>query len=224
MTRKNTAYSNLNWNFGIDRLNLNRRDFVLGGAAAGAMMMLSSRYSRALDMGKGLEPRIVGNPDAPIHMAEYFSLSCGHCASFHKGTYKTIKKDWIDTGRMRFEYRDFPLQGPAIFAHALARAVPVDAYEGMIDILLAKQKQWTQSQDPVSELAQIARVAGIGRDAFSELIGNRPFLEGIVAIAQQGYDTWGINSTPSFVINDKEVIRGDVGYDEFLDVLNSYSA
>ena len=76
----------------------------------------------------------------------------------------------------------------------------------------------------VSELAQIARVAGIGRDAFSELIGNRPFLEGIVAIAQQGYDTWGINSTPSFVINDKEVIRGDVGYDEFLDVLNSYSA
>jgi len=145
-------------------------------------------------------------------------------ANFHKGTFNQIKADWIDTGKMFFEFRDFPLQGAAIYAHALARSVPVEAYDGMIDVLFKQQEKWVTASEPVSELAKIARIAGIGNDAFVEILQNRPLLEGIVAIAQDGYTRFDINSTPSFVINDKTIIRGDRGYDEFLAELNKLVA
>lgn len=195
--------------------------FGLGLAMTGLAGISPSHA--ALSLEDKLTPRVLGDPNAPIVMAEYFALSCSHCANFHHGTFKTIKSDWIDTGKLRFEMRDFPLQGPAIYAHALARSVPVTAYEGMIDIIFKQQSAWTTADDPVSALARIARIAGIGNDAFIEIIQDRPLLEGIVAIAQDGYSRFNINSTPSFVINEKDVIRGDVGYDEFLSVLNKYS-
>ena len=94
----------------------------------------------------------------------------------------------------------------------------------MLDILFKQQKKWTTAPDPVTELAKIARIAGIGNDAFVAIIQNRPLLEGIVAIAQDGYSTYEINSTPSFVINKKTVIRGDRGYDSFLAELNKLAA
>ena len=202
-----------------------RRAVLLGAAAlSGLVAMWPGRTRAAFDMEAALAPRVVGDPDAPIHVAEYFSLSCSHCANFHLGTYQRLKTEWIDTGRIRFEYRDFPLAGSAIYAHALARAVPVDAYEGMLDILFKKQRQWAGGDNPVSELARIAKLAGIGRDAFAEIIGNRPYLEGIVAIAQQGFNDWNINSTPSFVVNERDVIRGDADYSEFTEVFEKYSA
>jgi protein-disulfide isomerase len=202
---------------------LSRRKFLGMGIGFGLASQLSAGAAYAVDLQTALQPRIIGSPDAQLHMAEYFSLSCIHCANFHKGTFKQIKKDWIDTGKLQFEFRDFPLQGPAIYAHALARAVPADAYEWVIDLLLTQQKKWAEAEDPVSELAKIARIAGIGQDRFTEIIQNRPLLEGIVAIAQNGYDTWEIQSTPSFVINDKDVVRGDVGYEKFLSALNTAS-
>ena len=195
--------------------------FALGSLGVGPFMATPAHAAPSLeDM---LAPRVLGDPNAPIHMAEYFSLSCSHCANFHHGTFKQIKSDWIDTGRVRFEMRDFPLQGPAIYAHALARSVPITAYEGMIDILFKQQETWVTADDPVSALARIARIAGIGSDAFLEIVQNRPLLEGIVQIAQHGYSRYEINSTPSFVINDDNVIRGDAGYDDFLSALNEYS-
>ena len=205
-------------------LSLSRRQMMaLGGAALIVAGTGAGPAHGAVDLEAALAPRIYGDPDAPIHIAEYFSMSCGHCANFHLQTYPKLKAEWIDTGKVRFEYRDFPLRGPAIYAHALARAVPVDAYENMIDILLRQQQAWAGSDDPVSALARIARIAGIGNDAFVDIIQNRPYLEGIVAIAQKGYENWEINSTPSFVINDTDVIRGDKGYDEFISVLNGLS-
>jgi len=205
-------------------ITLTRRQMLAMGGAALILAGTGTGPAHAgIDLEVALAPRIYGNPDAPIHIAEYFSMSCGHCANFHLQTFPKLKAEWIDTGKARFEYRDFPLRGPAIYAHALARAVPAEAYENMIDILLRQQQTWASADDPVSSLARIARIAGIGNDAFVEIIQNRPFLEGIVAIAQKGYETWEINSTPSFVINDQEVIRGDKGYDDFVSVLRGFS-
>jgi protein-disulfide isomerase len=199
------------------------------GAFAGAGLITiglnaGTTAHAATDLEAALAPRILGNPDAPILMAEYFSLSCSHCADFHHGTFKDIKANWIDTGKMRFEMRDFPLQGPAIYAHALARSVPVNAYFGMIDVLFAKQREWASAEDPIAELAGIARIAGIGESAFAEILENRPLLEGIVAILQKGHDTYQISATPSFVINEERVLRGGGNYDRFLSVLNEFAA
>jgi protein-disulfide isomerase len=226
MMKKTTAYSICSTEH---TSALNRRQMLKGTGAFGLGVALTgplglSPALAALSLEDRLSPRIIGDPDAPVHMAEYFSLSCSHCANFHHGTFQKLKSDFIETGRLRFEMRDFPLQGPAIYAHALARSVPVNAYPGMIDILFKRQRDWAAADDPVSALARIARIAGIGSEAFGEIIQNRPLLEGIVAIAQDGYSRFNINSTPSFTINDDRVIRGDAGYDEFLSILNEYSA
>ena len=205
-------------------LHLTRRDVLVGTGASIVTIGLNTNIAHAdSDLEAALAPRILGNPDAPILMAEYFSLSCSHCANFHHGAFKDIKANWIDTGKVRFEMRDFPLRGPAIYAHALARSVPANAYSGMIDILFKKQRDWAASEDPLGELARIARIAGIGQDAFAEIVQNRPLLEGIVAIAQNGYNKFNINSTPSFVINEDRVLRGGGDYDRFLSVLNEIS-
>jgi len=222
MMKKYTAYRNSAAGLCAPRFLFTRRQVLAMGGAALVLKGTGLAHA-AVDLDTALSPRIVGSPDAPIHIAEYFSMSCGHCANFHLNTYPKLKAEWIDTGKIRFEYRDFPLRGPAIYAHALARAVPADAYENMLDILLKQQQTWAGADDPVSALARIARIAGIGNDAFVEIIQNRPFLEGIVAIAKEGYETWEINSTPSFVINDKDVIRGDQGYDTFVSTLNGLS-
>ena len=91
-------------------------------------------FADELDLETALAPRVIGDPDAPLLIAEYFSMTCGYCANFHISTYPLVKKNWIDTGKAQFEYRDFPLSELAIYAHALARAVPEAAYEGMLDI------------------------------------------------------------------------------------------
>lgn len=204
---------------------IRRREMMIASGASIISIGLNTNIAKAdTALETALAPRILGNPDAPILMAEYFSLSCSHCADFHHGAFKDIKANWIDTGKLRFEMRDFPLQGPAIFAHALARSVPVNAYSGMLDILFKKQRDWAASDDPIGELARIARIAGIGEEAFTNIIQNRPLLEGIVAIAQDGYNRFQINSTPSFVINEDQVLRGGGDYDRFLSVLNEIAA
>ena len=204
---------------------IRRREMMIASGASIISIGLNTNIAKAdTALETALAPRILGNPDAPILMAEYFSLSCSHCADFHHGAFKDIKANWIDTGKLRFEMRDFPLQGPAIFAHALARSVSVNAYSGMLDILFKKQRDWAASDDPIGELARIARIAGIGEEAFTNIIQNRPLLEGIVAIAQDGYNRFQINSTPSFVINEDQVLRGGGDYDRFLSVLNEIAA
>jgi len=204
---------------------ITRREMMIASGASIISIGLNTNIAKAdTALETALTPRILGNPDAPILMAEYFSLSCSHCADFHHGAFKDIKANWIDTGKLRFEMRDFPLQGPAIFAHALARSVPVNAYSGMLDILFKKQRDWAASDDPIGELARIARIAGIGEEAFTNIVQNRPLLEGIVAIAQDGYNRFQINSTPSFVINEDQVLRGGGDYDRFLSVLNEIAA
>ena len=205
--------------------NLHKRRFILN--SMGAIICASSlglKQAKAVELKDALSPRAVGDPAAPLRIIEYFSLSCSHCADFHRDTYPSLKREWIDKGKAHFEYRDFPLQGPAIYAHALARIVPQEAYEDMLTTLFERRQDWAGAQNPVAELSRIARTAGIGQNTFiKEVVQNRPLLEGIVKIAQEGYEEWQINSTPSFVINETEVVRGNMNYDSFLEVLNIYA-
>ena len=204
---------------------IGRRAVLLGMAAvSGSVVTGAARARTVVDLEKALAPRIIGSPDAPIHMAEYFSLTCGHCADFHQGTFKRIRTEWIDTGRLRFEYRDFPLSGLALYAHALARFAPPEAYEEMLEVLFKRQSRWAVSDTPIDELVKVAKIAGISRESFIEMLTDRNYLEEIVYIRQAGIDGWNIESTPSFVVNDKDVIVGNVDYGKFLAVFEKYSA
>ena len=209
----------------MPKLITERRHFLRQVMSTGAVSVMapllaspfiSTRAMPAdLDLEKALSPRIFGNADAPIHVVEYFSMTCGHCANFHVTTYPEVKKNWIDTGKLRYEYRDFPLSELAVYGHALARAIPEAGYEAMLDLLLGRQAEWASAPQPLLALQKMGRIAGINEDEFTAMLTNRPFLEGIVAIAQQGYEEYTIDSTPTFVINGTEVVKGYQPYEEF---------
>ena len=204
---------------------ITRRTFVGVGAASAAFSILPTGALHADDMlENALSPRVIGNADAPIHVAEYYSMTCGHCADFHNNTYPKVKAKLIDEGIVRFELRPFPLDGLALRAHALVRAVPETKFFPLVKMLLAKQPVWARAADPVAELQKMARLAGIGTDEFNGIMQNRPLLEGIVNQRQKGIDQWRISSTPSFVVNDDSVLAGNMSYEEFAEALSAYGA
>ena len=204
---------------------ITRRAFVGAGAASAAFSILPTGALHADDMlENALSPRVIGNADAPIHVAEYYSMTCGHCADFHNNTYPKVKAKLIDEGIVRFELRPFPLDGLALRAHALVRAVPETKFFPLVKMLLAKQPVWARAADPVAELQKMARLAGIGTDEFNGIMQNRPLLEGIVNQRQKGIDQWRISSTPSFVVNDDSVLAGYMSYEEFAEALSAYGA
>ena len=206
---------------------ITRRAFVGAGAASAAFSILPTGALHADDMlENALSPRVIGNADAPIHVAEYYSMTCGHCADFHNNTYPKVKARLIDQGIVRFELRPFPFNGVALRAHALVRSVPEAKFFPLVKLLLAKQPDWAlaDSNAAVTKLQKIARLAGIGTDEFNTIMQNRPLLEGIVDQAQKGIKKWGISSTPSFVVNDDSVFSGNMSYEEFAEALSAYGA
>ena len=204
---------------------ITRRAFTGAGAASAAFSILPTLAPHADDMlENALSSRVIGNADAPIPVAEYYSMTCGHCADFHNNTYPKVKAKLIDEGIVRFELRPFPLDGLALRAHALVRAVPETKFFPLVKMLLAKQPVWARAADPVAELQKMARLAGIGTDEFNGIMQNRPLLEGIVNQRQKGIDRWRISSTPSFVVNDDSVLAGNISYEEFAEALSAYGA
>ena len=101
---------------------------------------------------------VVGEKNAPIVIKEYFSLTCSHCASFHKNTYPKVKKELIDTGKVKFEFIDYPLDRLAMFAASIARSIPSESYVETTSLLLSNQKKWAYSKDPVTELLKLSKL------------------------------------------------------------------
>lgn len=204
---------------------VSRRHFVGMGVSATAMLAAAPRAMAGDDLIEhALSPRYIGSDEAPIRVAEYYSMTCGHCADFHNNTFPKVKAKLIDEGIVRFEMRPFPLDGLALRAHALVRAVPKAKFFPLVKMLLAKQPVWVRAPDPVAELKKMARLAGVSADEFNDIMRNRPLLEGIVDQRQQGMDKWKISSTPSFIVNDDLTISGNNNYEEFAEQLSAFGA
>jgi len=202
-----------------------RRRFVATGVGATTLLAMVPCALAGDDLLEhALSPRTIGSKDAPIRVAEYYSMTCGHCADFHNNTFPKVKAKLIDEGIVRFEMRPFPLDGLALRAHALVRAVPATKFFPLVKMLLAKQPVWVRATDPVAELQKMARLAGVSEDEFNGIMRNRPLLEGIVDLRQKGMDDWKISSTPSFVVNDDLLISGNRDYEEFAEQLSAFGA
>jgi len=202
-----------------------RRRFVATGVGATTLLAMVPCALAGDDLLEhALSPRTIGSKDAPIRVAEYYSMTCGHCADFHNNTFPKVKAKLIDEGIVRFEMRPFPLDGLALRAHALVRAVPETKFFPLVKMLLAKQPVWVRATDPVAELQKRARLAGVSEDEFNGIMRNRPLLEGIVDLRQKGMDDWKISSTPSFVVNDDLLISGNRDYEEFAEQLSAFGA
>lgn len=168
---------------------------------------------------EGMVPDMVlGNPDAPVTMIEYSSLTCPHCAAFHRDTLPKIKKEFIETGKVKLVYRDFPFDGVALGGAMLARCVPTERYFGFMETLFSTQSNWAYSKNPLQALMGLAQLAGIPQDKFQACLSDQQVMAGIKAKQQEGQDKFGIDSTPSFVIDGK-VIAGNQPFDAFAQAL-----
>ena len=147
-------------------------------------------------------------------MIEYASLGCPHCAAFHRDTYPKIKKEYIDTGKLRMIFRDFPLGTPALAAAMVARCSGHTRYFGFVDLLFKSQAQWSRSDNVVAELSKVARFGGMSETDVQACLQNQQLLNSIQAGAQKAQEEHDVRSTPTFIIGG-ETIPGAADYEEF---------
>jgi protein-disulfide isomerase len=145
---------------------------------------------------------VLGDPKAPITVIEYASLTCPHCAHFDTQILPEIKKKWIDTGKVKLIYRDFPLDQVAAKAAQIAECAGNERYFGVIDLIFRGQPTWATASDPVAELAKPLRIAGLGEKEIKECLANDAKANEVVAEAKGG-EILGVNSTPTLFIDGK---------------------
>jgi protein-disulfide isomerase len=147
----------------------------------------------------------IGNPKAPIVMFEYASLTCPHCAEFHKDVFPALKEKYIDTGKMRFIFRQLPTPPVpfAVGAEAVARCAGPQKYFELLDILYEKQRYWIRSNNPRKALMEMAATAGITQSDFDACVSDETNIARIKEVSIIANDEYGIIGTPSFVINGK---------------------
>ena len=196
-------------------MTLSRRHLLAGiGTAAltGPALLSGVQVARAQDVNLvelykagPLGDKVLGSDSAPVTIVEYASVTCPHCATFHQKTYPALKSKYIDTGKVKLIFREFPTQ-PAAVATAgfmLARCAE-DKYYPMLDAIFSQQQSW--AQDPYNGLLRIARQAGFSQEKFEACLKDQKLAEQIQAVAQRGNEEFKVESTPTFFINGKKYV------------------
>jgi protein-disulfide isomerase len=165
-----------------------------------------------------LEENAFGNPQAPVTIIEYSSMTCGHCANFHKTVLPKLKEKYVDTGKVRYIIREFPLDDLARGAFMLARCAGPVRYLSFVDTLYAKQEEWAFGNDPLSKLRELSKQAGFTEERFNQCLRDQNLLDGINMVQERGRK-FGVRSTPTFFING-QMLRGVNGVEAFEKIID----
>lgn len=214
---------------------LNRRHVIsLAGSAAAGLAFAGASATGALaqdrapegtvDAAKIAEPgklkdMVYGKADAPVTIIEYASLTCPHCADFTINTFPKIKEKYIDTGKARLIFREFPFDPRATAAFMLARCAPEDRYFPMVDVFFKQQQQWATAEDGEAALLQIAKLAGFTQESFKACLTNQQLLDDVRATMERGSKDFGVNATPTFFINGQKY-AGALSVDEMSAIID----
>jgi len=150
---------------------------------------------------------MIGNPDAKVTVIEYASYTCPHCASFHAGTFKDLKKNYIDTDKINFVFREVYFDRYGLWASMIARCAGPEKFFGLTDLVFQSQSSWTRAGEPaaiVDELRKLGRLAGIDAETLEVCLNNNEKAKNLVAWYQAKAGADNIDSTPSFIINGKK--------------------
>ena len=162
----------------------------------------------------------IGKDDAPVTVIEYASMTCPHCAHFHETVYPEFKKTFIDTGKVRFIFREFPLVPLAGAGFMLARCGDSSKFFPMIETLFAQQKDWVV-QKPLVPLLAIAKQAGFTQETFDACLANQKILDGIEEVRTRGAQKFQVSSTPTFFVNGK-MLKGAPTMEELTKQIEPY--
>ncbi len=188
--------------------------FIQGIAILCLLLLPRIGSAETADVDDMLADRILGDAAAPVTIIDYSSMTCPHCATFHNETLPRITEEYIDTGKVRLVFRDFPFGLLAKAAAMVSRCVDKDSYYGFLTVLFRSQHQWSQSKEPAVELERMARFAGLSKSDFEACLNNQALIKGIEENAAKAHEEHGIDSTPTFFINGKK-ISGAAPFDDF---------
>jgi protein-disulfide isomerase len=151
----------------------------------------------------------LGSSDAPVTIVEYASMTCSHCAAFYAGTFPQLKSKYIDTGKVRFILREFPLDALAAAGSMLARCSGDDKRNAVVELLFAQQKNWLVPDKALEALANLLKQAGMSQKAFDACLADQGLYDKIAKIHDRAADKFGVSATPTFFINGKKQ-RGEM--------------
>lgn len=175
---------------------------MLGNSADSALPASGERANVTLTA----DDRTMGDPKAPITVVEYAAPTCPHCAHFNETVFPKLKTKYIDTGKVFYVFRVFPLSSVDLAVEALARCLPTESYFNFIDLLFKNQVTWDPEFQPLDVhegILTVARMAGMGREQADRCMQDKTQLDRASRVGQEGQTRYKITGTPSFVVNGK---------------------
>ena len=204
--------------------SINRRILL---AMLGTTFISPTLAQETKDKGKAmlaaaspLGDRILGKADAPVTLIEYASATCPHCAEFHMTVLPQIKSEYIDTGKVKFIFREFPLDGMALGVFMLTRCLPDDKFFAATDLFFRRQQTWAKAENPSVEITKITSMAGMDKATFEKCIKNEDMAKDINAFAKKSAADFNIKGTPALFVNGEYID----GHKEMADVKNALDA
>jgi protein-disulfide isomerase len=197
---------------------LTRRNALVALGAATALLAgggLATRVRAEAVRGE----IVLGDGNAPVTIIEYSSLTCPHCARFHRETLPGIKERYIDTGEARLVFRDYPLDQVAVMAAVLARCAGKERFFGFLDVLFRSQKTWARASDPRQALERIGRLGGLSQSDMDACFADGELESSIYASRVDAAKEFDIKSTPTFIING-EMVVGAQPFERFAAVID----
>jgi protein-disulfide isomerase len=178
----------------------------------------------AADVAKpqSLPDMALGPANSPVTITEYASMTCPHCANFNESVFPKIKSEYIDTGKIRYVFREFPLDIKAAAGSMLARCIAKDdapKYFAVIDLLFRQQNDWVV-KNTTETLTRIGKQAGLSQQAVEDCLKDQALLDKIAADQKFANEVLKVNSTPTFFING-EMLKGETSFEEFSKRINS---
>lgn len=194
---------------------ISRRQLLLGTVAVAALAFAAPAFAvdvAELNKAPALGEMALGADEgAKVTLIEYASATCPHCAAFHKEAWSKLKSEYIDTKKIRFIFREFPLNDAALAAFMIARAAPKESYFPLIDIYFNTLETW--AQNPAEGLLNIAKQAGFTQEKFDATLKDQALAKSIMAIRDGGVK-FGVKGTPSFFLNGEQ-FEGERTFESF---------
>ncbi len=156
----------------------------------------------------------LGDPNAPLTVYEYASFTCPHCAAFQENTFPEFKKQYIDTGKVRYILREVYFDQYGLWASMVARCGGEQGFYPMVDAFLSTQSTWTRAPDIGNAIQQVGRRAGLPAERLQQCLSDREFAKTLLETYQKNRDADDVQSTPTFVING-ETHSGDMNFEAF---------
>lgn len=175
--------------------------------------LLNDPAALTVNILRATEDRVIGREDAPVTIIEYASLTCPHCRKFHTEVLPTVKRELVQSGKVRIIYRDYPIDNYALKAAMMARCAPNDKYFDLVEVLFQNQDKWMKSDNPLKALAQYGNLAGMDDEFIASCMTNAELERALLKRQQDGRTLYKVVSTPTLVFNlrNAENVRQLVG-------------